>query len=387
MARLFFATTLVALSVSGCANLTSISRTTDATMPGGEGTAIHLDAQQRLVYSDARALCAEPSPDAMTAIASSFGGGLSAPGQGAASVAAALQQSAASIGLRTQSITLMRDQLYRICEAYHNNALNDADVANLLERSQDLTLAVLSVEQLTGAVAAQQAVLGGGANSRASANLVETAAALKAARLQEKQAKDALERATTARDLQKKTVETKQAAYDAATEAAAKDKAKNELESAKSELVADEKAVADADAEYKVAQENTKAIEENLDAATTSASAAAYGSGSFGSARGGGLTLDKDSVKAVSDAVDRIVGRVVNKSHLTNACINLMSRPESFANPTNAEPLKRALDLCDKVIATYLAAYSTVVVRPPSGNDPTQPPPPAAPAVAPAHRR
>src|SRR6266851_2808607 len=94
---------------TGCANITTLDRRTELPARAAkepEGLAIHLDAKQRLVFSGPRGVCAEPSPDALSAVASSFGAGISVPSQGAGSVAQALQESAASIGLRTQSITL-----------------------------------------------------------------------------------------------------------------------------------------------------------------------------------------------------------------------------------------------------------------------------------------
>jgi hypothetical protein len=47
----------------------------------------------------------------------------------------------------------MRDRLCRICEAYYNKAIGGPQVMPLLLRSQDLTLATVAVEHLTGAIA------------------------------------------------------------------------------------------------------------------------------------------------------------------------------------------------------------------------------------------
>ncbi len=47
----------------------------------------------------------------------------------------------------------MHDQLYRICEAYYNKAIAGPQVMQLLLRSQDVTLATVAVEHLTGAIA------------------------------------------------------------------------------------------------------------------------------------------------------------------------------------------------------------------------------------------
>ena len=97
----------IALAISGCSKLTSIDRATTTSV----NKAIHLDAKQRVVMSkdQGKILCAEPSPDALSAFASCLSGSASATGQGAASLAFALSEGAGSIGLRTQTITLLRD--------------------------------------------------------------------------------------------------------------------------------------------------------------------------------------------------------------------------------------------------------------------------------------
>ena len=136
-----------------------------ATSRPKHGTAIHLDAQQRLVLSTALGYCAEPSPDAMSAYATSIGLGFRSSYTAAASAAAAMRSYAANVGLRTQSITLMRDALYRMCEASNNDHLADWEIAAFLRRSQDLTAVILAVEQLTGAVAANQVTLAPGSTA------------------------------------------------------------------------------------------------------------------------------------------------------------------------------------------------------------------------------
>ncbi|WP_426072976.1 hypothetical protein [Janthinobacterium sp. DSP2-3-3] len=137
----------VLLSLSACANFNTIDRTT--ALPK-HGTAIHLDAPQRLAYADAEGvICAEPTPDALQTYISSLGASVSAA-DNAASVSNALQANSQSIGLHSQSITLMREHLFRICTFAQNNWLSDGDVMMLMARSQDLTLRVLAIEQLTG---------------------------------------------------------------------------------------------------------------------------------------------------------------------------------------------------------------------------------------------
>ena len=204
MKRLFaYAITVAVLfGFTACADMQTIGRRT--TLPGSDktdGVAIHLDAQQRLVLVKAGGhYCAEPSPDALAAYASSLGLGLSAPSYGAASVANALQSSAGSIGLRTQSITLMRDALYRMCEAYENGALGEVQVSMLLGRSQDLTAVILAIEQLTGSVAGNQVIMTGTAGSGASASLLSDQKLLDEARKNENDKKTSLDAAIKERD-------------------------------------------------------------------------------------------------------------------------------------------------------------------------------------------
>lgn len=163
----------------GCANLTSIERRTSlpSAKDGKPGKAVHLDIKQRVLLSKDGIVCAEPSPDALSAFASAAGAGGGIAGRGSAAAAYALSEAAANVGLRTQSITLLRDTQYRICEAYFNGHLGWAEVVALLARSLDLTAAVVAIEQLTGAVIAKQAALEGAAGS-SSAALIANAESL-----------------------------------------------------------------------------------------------------------------------------------------------------------------------------------------------------------------
>ncbi len=243
----------------GCANFETLERSTR--LPH-HGLAIHLDAPQRLVFSDKDGnLCAEPSPDALQAYAASLGAGISAPSYGAASLAYALEASSASIGLRTQSITLMRDALYRICEASHNGSLVHGDVVQLLERSQDLTLGVLAIEQLTGAVVARQAILTSAANASAAANISNTQASLNNAMANEELKKAAV--ATAEADAKKlsdqvtQTGKDLQAQKDKKPDPAVVAKLTAELAAQKTQVEEDSKLVAQTDKDLQ-AERNKK---------------------------------------------------------------------------------------------------------------------------------
>ncbi|MEM8616054.1 MAG: hypothetical protein AAGF20_03865, partial [Pseudomonadota bacterium] len=162
-------------------NLTAIHK--KATFDGGrfqdstEPVGVFVDAEQRAVlstmrplytftareyqngqlrYEDStvtdphRVICAEPAPDALSAVAAQAGisveelqGGLSAQG--------GLSQAVANLGVRTQTIQTLRDGFYRVCEAYMNG-LSDVQYSIMLRRFQTNMIALLAIEQLTGAV-------------------------------------------------------------------------------------------------------------------------------------------------------------------------------------------------------------------------------------------
>ena len=469
-----------AAAVVGCANMSTISRRTE--LPG-EGIAIHLDAPQRVVFANKDgAVCAEPSPDALQAYAASLGASFSAPRKESAALATAFSENSASIGLRTQSITLMRDALYRICEAEHNKAIGHGDTVLLLERSQDLTLGVLAIEQLTGAVVARQAILTTGANADVSTNVNNTQAALDAARKDETAKNDAL---TKAKDAQTK----QQAVVDADTKAAAASKAKaaptqatidkltvqlpkdqaqvrasdaaasktqgtlkdqtkaatlaedlkkfqaaipvdkaavkkatDDLAAANTKVTADEtqlktdqaaqkthqdavtkdqddvkKAKADVDvvqagkdaaaltaaqaalakdkdavaadtAQYETAQKVTIAIDENLNAAIVSAHETATGAGAFSTGTDRN-NLSKDTVAKIADATTAIVQTVLNKGHLTDECINLMSDYAKKGRDPNV-PIAETMELCKEVIEADLLVYQKMLAGHPEAAAP-----------------
>lgn len=183
-----------ALGVGGCANDLSVYRSI-ATY----GRSVSLDAKQRVVLSAAPAasapqrkssaedferaiICAEPSPDALSSYGASVAGTLfSGSSDAQAQLAAAIAEQAASIGLRTQSIQLMRDAMYRACEGYLGGGISKEQFYLLQRRFQNLTLGLLAIEQLTGAVKAEQAVLATSSGASTGQDTqVETTALVKA---------------------------------------------------------------------------------------------------------------------------------------------------------------------------------------------------------------
>lgn len=185
---------LCAFALLGCtqAEWHSINRQFDP----GDGDGRLIDAKQRAIIAVERpklgsdgkyvrdgkyrdivktpVVCAEPSPDALqaTAAALALNGNVETKGITSA-IQAALSNSegATSIGLRTQTIQLLRDAYYRLCESYLNDGTDAVAYDILQRRYQNQIIALLAVEQLTGVTkAAQNSVTAEGA-ADAGANL------------------------------------------------------------------------------------------------------------------------------------------------------------------------------------------------------------------------
>ena len=111
-----------------------------------------IDAKQRAILSstvnDRFRFCAEPSPDAFT----TFSSVLNLSKDETATLRAALSESGVNIGLRTQTITVLRDMMYRLCERYLNEGINSEALTIQAARDQRLIASILAIEQLTGAV-------------------------------------------------------------------------------------------------------------------------------------------------------------------------------------------------------------------------------------------
>ncbi len=344
---------LVAMLGSGCANFESISRRSSLPANSEEsGTAIHLDAKQRLVFAKGEHVCAEPSPDALSAVAASLGVSGGAPGKGAASLASALTTSAASIGLRTQSITLMRDALYRVCEAYYSGQLSEPQVMLLLARSQDLTATVVAVEQLTGAIVAQQAILSGSANAQAAASMVSSAEALERIQELSKRNQEQLNDATRRRDKAKSELETLvtergklQSERNKAEEDAEKAAIQSQIESKdraikekETELQTRENSVELAEKQLAETRRVELEVAKQLDSALASSAAAASGSGQFGS-NNTRDRLNDASTEQIAKTVETIVTGTLQKKYIREACIAVATQEfdKIFKTNTNLE--------------------------------------------------
>lgn len=344
------ATAIVAagLGLAGCnANWTTVDRRTDLPFAAGaRGVAIHLDAKQRLAFAkDFGIVCAEPSPDALSTLAASFGASLAIPEKAAGSLAGQFSEAGGSIGLRTQSITLMRDMLYRICEAYYGKALNGVQVTHLLGRSQDLTAAVLAIEQLTGAVAAKQVILSGSASGSAAAGIALNDALLESAKATEAQ---------RAAELSKAEADLKAAQNARPSDAAKVQQAQDEVNVKMADL------------------ESAKKTREGLEKTKGSALAQAAASGSAGGVfaaplQAPNVQMTADTAKVLAEAVSKIVSEMVEKDHTTDSCLAMLTDVTEIADAVKraaeAAEAAKADPSPDKQAAAAAAQAKTLLVK------------------------
>jgi hypothetical protein len=143
--------------ISGCSSTIFKTHQFDTVPP----TSVSIDAKQRMLVARTRSpteddpierltVCLEPSPDALVAASASFGGALAVPEKVGLEVAKALQEQAGQIGLRTHTVTLLRDGLFRACEAYSNGVIAREEYKQILNGYGALVLTMMAIEQASG---------------------------------------------------------------------------------------------------------------------------------------------------------------------------------------------------------------------------------------------
>jgi hypothetical protein len=131
----------------------------------GPYNVLSVDARQRLVLQGEKigsdgisrpVICTEPSPDAISAQAVSLAASASVPlggkQTGSGQVAGGFSETVASIAMRTQTIQLLRDGYFRLCEAYMNGALDQRDYKGTLYFIDEFMATVLAIEAIGGTV-------------------------------------------------------------------------------------------------------------------------------------------------------------------------------------------------------------------------------------------
>jgi hypothetical protein len=115
-----------------------------------------------------RIICAEPSPDVAQAIstAAKLAGQVNVTGEGSGSGSydSSYASSIVQLGERLATVQLLRDKMYRACEAFQNGAISDTSYTLMLARFDKTMASMLATETAAGAFGRSLAVLGGNAS-------------------------------------------------------------------------------------------------------------------------------------------------------------------------------------------------------------------------------
>jgi hypothetical protein len=115
-------------------------------------------------------VCAEPSPDVAEAVSTALTASLqvelqnakNAQGSLGGSLSHTTSESVAELGERLATIQLLRDKMYRACEAYGNGAIKPTAYALILARHDKTMMSLLSNELAAGAFGRALASIGAG---------------------------------------------------------------------------------------------------------------------------------------------------------------------------------------------------------------------------------
>lgn len=341
-------------AICGCASLTTFT----GTLPVAEKS-VALDMKTRVVFEKSGVVCAEPSPDALSAIGAS--GGLSAKGGNASF---GLSESAAFTGLRTQSIQLLRDAMYRLCEGLASGKLSDNDFRSLQRRYQTTMLALLAIEQLTQPVVAGQVLLTSQAAASAGAGAGDPAVT-KAEQAVETAAGKRLDLETELETAQRQREETAtELRAKKATRGAAKDATlETEIATLEKQLAERDGTLADKRRRLEQARSDELKARQSLSAALnrTASSAAA----------GGVLGSPAMAFAQSTESVAKAVGEIVDEAYDTfadEACLDFMKfliDPDRTGGSKGASPATGGSRLSSMSASTETQALesATTVMR------------------------
>lgn len=354
---------LMVLGLGACSQAPEGSTVMAQQPLGAEGNALLTSADVRIITTTTpitqvqpgrvvptQITCIEPSPDIAKAVHENFSLGASVGLGGlpsgvsadlAFAFAKARAEAVAQMTERLATIQLLRDGLYRACEAYANGAISDTTYAVLLSRYDDTMVTLLMGELAAGNFGRKQAALGGSTGGSSSAQLEKKAAA-------DEQAADQASKSAEESD---ETVDQRNQDLGAA-------KARRDAAPAGSQ----EREVADADvrtaeANLKAAKAEQAARKENADkllrsAASSSASAFAQAGG--GSVAGSNTSAqDRAALAGHLATMQRKYLENINSDALVVACISALDRRTATASPLAAH--------CEKLLPQIMAGYHEVL--------------------------
>ena len=181
---------LATTTLAGCASMTHFNKERST----GTQKTFFVDAKQRAIFTVQReerkgtlttrwsGVCAEPSPDAISALAAALGVDLTLTDKGKLGVSHSVAEGVTSLGVRTAAIEALRDIMYRNCEAFALGGISDIGLETLQRRFQTNMVAILAIEQLSGTVRAPGVTLGGTSSTGSADAIVDLTDKTEAAR-------------------------------------------------------------------------------------------------------------------------------------------------------------------------------------------------------------
>ncbi len=249
-------------------------------------------------------ICAEPSPDVAQAISTALTAAVDIAGKGSGNIGISYAEAVVQLGERTTTIQLLRDQMYRACEAYANGAISGTTYTMIMSENNDAMVTLMLGENAAGAFGRSGAAVGGQASTvsyqRVEADKADLEAALKEVEATEKRIED----------LEKQLVQQEENADDEMAEA--EDAEENsEPDANQEQLEADEamQEVSDTKAEIKQEKSKLRKAVENIQEVSESLTKSVAG---FTTVQGvGGITakpnpeIAKELVKLQKNFLDK----------------------------------------------------------------------------------
>ncbi|MEL6859790.1 MAG: hypothetical protein AAGL97_09800 [Pseudomonadota bacterium] len=263
-----------------------------------------------------RIVCAEPSPDVAIAIANSFNLGASFLSDRAnAAVTGTQTQALASLAERTVTVQLLRDQMYRACEAYANGAISGTEYSLLMSRNNDAMVTLMLGESASRLVGRNLANISSTAEGEANTTVPVSAIEAATRNLVEatQKVEDATKEASEAEAVSEKADEALMALQEGeATEAAEAEAEENSEETDASEAQA-QQMLADAE------EEQAEAVEA-LRLAVSGQSTATASGGTVGASFGNLNQYSVEVAKSLSTMQQSFL-EVGAEEHFISACV------------------------------------------------------------------
>jgi hypothetical protein len=353
MASLGIALCVMAIAASGCGRLRMLGNTQALLTTANDRTVLakpqHMTTDRARKITPQDIVCAEPSPDVATIVSKSFTlssaleGLIRKPdvqadvaGKVAAAISITQAQALAQLTNRLATIQLLRDGLYRACEAYANGALSDLTYAVILSGYGDVMVTLLTGELVAGNFGQSLAVLG-------------TSASGTAAAATDKSSKDAAQ-------LEKNQQALQEAQENLASKRTTRAKAEEEWRNCKpdtTDCTLKERELLDAETELRKAESR---FDQALVTAMGDVSAGATGQAYARIAEAvGTVSKDQNDVSNVLSEIQRKFVERVNPDTFTVACLTVLGEPGTLTNQT------ALVKLCENNLDKMLTAQGDLV--------------------------